>query len=147
MYIDDTDLNIIRQLWNGRTPFSEIAEKIGLTTNTVRNRVNRLIENGILQIIGLVDPDAIPNHASAFIGFKIEPQKLKLALQQIGKLKGVVAATCVSGRFDIIAVVLFNEDYNHRHFIFNEMAKVSGIISTETFFTTEAVNWQLRYVL
>ena len=86
MYIDDTDLKIIRRLWDGRTPFSEISKEIGIITNTVRKRVNRLIENGILQIIGLADPDAIPDTYSAFIGFKIQPPKIKKALKQIGAL-------------------------------------------------------------
>jgi Lrp/AsnC family transcriptional regulator for asnA, asnC and gidA len=147
MFVDDTDLKIIRRLWDGRTPFSEISKEIGIITNTVRNRVNRLTENGILQIIGLVNPDAIPDTYSAFIGFKIQPIKTKKALKQIGNLKGVVAAVCVSGRFDVMAVVLFNKEHSHRHFIFDELTRIEGVLSTETFFSTEAVNWQLRYVL
>ena len=39
--LDKSDIDIIRNLWGGRTPYSEIAEKVGLTTNTVCNRVNR----------------------------------------------------------------------------------------------------------
>jgi Lrp/AsnC family transcriptional regulator for asnA, asnC and gidA len=65
--LDDTDLEIIRNLWDGRTPYSDIAERVGLTTNTVRNRVNRILESGVLQIIGLVSPGAIEGHHSAFI--------------------------------------------------------------------------------
>jgi len=147
MKTDDIDLAIIRRLWDGRIPFSKIAKEIGVTTNTVRARVNKLIENGILQIIGLVDPQAIPGHYSAIIGIKAEPRMVKQLLEKIGKLKGVVAAACVSGGFDIIAVVFFNEKYSHRDFIFNKLAKLDGLVSVETFFTMDAVNWQLRYVL
>lgn len=147
MKTDDTDLAIIRHLWNGRTPFSEIAKEIGITSNTVRARVNRLIENGVVQIIGLVDPDAVPGHYSAIMGFKIKPKLAQKAVKQIGKLRGVVMAGCVSGRFDIMALVFFNAKHSHRNFIFNELAKVEGIASAETFFKMDAVNWQLRYVL
>jgi len=145
--IDEIDLNIIRHLWDGRTPFRKIAKELNITTNTVRRRVNKLIEDGILQIIGLVDPDAVPGHYSAVIGFRVERKFLKKALEQIGKIKGVVTATCVTGRFDIIANVLFNQDSTHKNFIYNELEKVEGIILIETFFVVEAVNWQLRYVL
>ena len=147
MKTDDIDLAIIRHLWNGRTPFSKIAKELGITTNTVRTRVNRLIENGVLQVIGLVDPDAVPNHYSAIMGFNINPKATQKAVKQIGKLMGVVMAGCVSGRFDIMALVFFNEQHTHRDFIFNELAKVDGLVSVETFFVMDAANWQLRYVL
>jgi Lrp/AsnC family transcriptional regulator for asnA, asnC and gidA len=147
MKTDDIDLAIIRHLWDGRKPFSKIAKEIGITTNTVRARVNKLIENGVLQIIGLVDPQAVPGHYSAIIGLKAEPKKVKQMVEKIGKLKGVVTVASVSGRFDIMAVVFFNEKHSHRDFIFNELAKLDGVISVETFFTMDAVNWQLRYVL
>ena len=120
---------------------------MGITTNTVRTRVNRLIDNGVLQVIGLVDPEAVPGHSSAIMGFKIKPEATQKAVKQIGKLTGVVMAGCVSGRFDIMVLVLFNAKTTHRDFVFNVPAKVDGIVSTETFFKMDAVNWQLRYVL
>jgi Lrp/AsnC family transcriptional regulator, regulator for asnA, asnC and gidA len=147
MKIDETDLNIVRNLWDGRTPYSEIAEKIGLTTNTVRNRVNKMLDAGVLQIIGLVDITAIEGHRNAFMGFKIIPKHIKSALSQIGELRGVVAAAMVSGQYDIMAVVLFNKEYSHEWFLENEIQKVEGLVSTETFFAMGGANYQLRYVL
>lgn len=147
MQTDETDLAIIRHLWNGRTPYSDIAKELHITTNTVRNRVNKLSNSGILQIIGLVDPDAVPGHTSAFVCFKVKPQTLKQSLEQIGKLKGVVAAASVSGRYDIIAVVLFSEKYSHRDFINKELNTVEGLLAVETSFVIDGVNLQLRYVL
>ncbi|MBF0104889.1 MAG: Lrp/AsnC family transcriptional regulator [Deltaproteobacteria bacterium] len=145
--ITDTDLEIVRHLWNGRTPYQEIAKKIGITTNTVRNRVNRMIEDGVLQIIGLVDPGAIAGHSSAFIGIKSEANKIKKVSQQFSELKGVVISACISGRFDIIACIMFNESYTYADFIFNELPKVKGIVSIETFFVAEGEKFNLRYVL
>ncbi len=144
---DDIDLKIIRRLWDGRTPFKEIADDIGLTTNTIRSRVNRLRDNGILQIIGLVDPTAFPGTTSAIVFFKLKQEKREKALQQIGKLKNVVAAANLSSCHDIMAMVMFNEEYTHKDFIFEELKKVEGIVSVETAFPVDSVNWQLRYVL
>ena len=145
--MDETNLAIIRHLWNGRKPYAEIAEELGITTNTVRNRVNRMLEAGALQIIGLVDPGAIKGHYSAFLTFRIEFNKIEAALEQIGAMKEVVAAIAVSGGFDIIAACFFNEEHNHNRFIYEKLQKVDGIKSVETHFTNKHVNWQLRYVL
>ncbi|MBI9108487.1 MAG: Lrp/AsnC family transcriptional regulator [Spirochaetales bacterium] len=145
--LDKTDLEIVQNLWDGRTPYSEIADKIGLTTNTVRNRVNKLLELGVLQIISLVEPSAIEGHHSAFIGFKVLPDKVKSCLTQISELKGIVGAARVSGRFDVIAVLLYNDEYSYERFLEEELQKVEGVTSTETFFTIGGANFQLRYVL
>ena len=145
--LDKVDLEIIRNLWNGRTPYSEVAKKVGLTTNTVRNRVKNMLKNDVLQIISLVNPKAIKNHNSAIIGIKVKPQNTREVLDKISKLKGVVAAATVSGRFDIMAVTMFNEEYTYTNFLEEELRNVENIISTETFFVIEGDTWQLRYVL
>ena len=145
--LDKTDLEIVRHLWDGRMPYADIAEKVGLTTNTVRNRVNRMLDKGALQIISLVDPSNIEGHSSAFMGFKILPNKVKTCLTQIYRLKGVVGAARVSGRFDVMALMMFNEEYSYPRFLEEELLKVDGLVSTETFFTIGGENFQLRYVL
>jgi Lrp/AsnC family transcriptional regulator for asnA, asnC and gidA len=145
--LDDTDMEIIRNLWDGRTPYSDIAERVGLTTNTVRNRVNRMLKSGVLQIIGLVDPGAIEGHHSAFIGFKVLPDSVSSALKGISEMRGVVGAATVSGRFDIMAVVLFNETFSYKRFLEEELQNIPGLLSTETFFVVGGREFQLRYVL
>lgn len=145
--LDSTDLEIIRHLWNGRTPYSEIAGKIGLTTNTVRSRVNRMLVSNAVQIICLVNPYMLENHQSAIIGFKVLPEQSKKALQKITSLRGVVTAARVAGRFDIVAILIFNTKYTYEMFIAEEVPKVEEIVTMETFFAFGSDNFQLRYVL
>ena len=145
--IDSKDLEIVRLLWDGRTPYADIAEKVGLSTNTVRARVNRMLKEDILQIIGLVDPAAIPGHSSAFIGIKAEANKIDQVAEQFMKLKGVVIAARVSGRFDVMATVMFNESFTYRDFVSEEISKVKGILSIETFSVVDGEQFNLRYVL
>ncbi len=145
--LDKIDLEIVHHLYDGRTPYKDVAEKIGLTTNTVRNRVNKMLELGVLQIISLVDPNAVDRHESAFIGFKITPYDINKTMEQIAGLKGVVGAATVSGRFDIIAVVMFNEEHSYSRFLDEELAKVDNLLGMETFFAIGGKTWQLRYVL
>lgn len=145
--LDDHDLDIIRNLWDGRTSYADIAEKVNLTTNTVRNRVNRMVENKALQIIGLVNPAAVDGTSSAFIGFNVLPSKADTALQQIQSLKNMVGAATVSGRFDIMGIFMFNEEHSHQRFLKEELKKVDGLQSVETFFVIGGSTFQLRYVL
>lgn len=145
--LDKLDLDIIRNLWDGRRPYSEVAQAVGLTTNTVRNRVNRMLGEGNLQIISLVHPRAISGHSAAFICIKAIPRKISKIMEEISKLKGVVAASTVSGRFDIIAVVMFNEEHSYNKFLEEKLQRIPGILSTETFFVISGKTFQLRYAL
>ncbi|MCF8070563.1 MAG: Lrp/AsnC family transcriptional regulator [Desulfobacterales bacterium] len=147
MVIDEIDLEIVRHLWDGRKPYADIASKLGVTTNTVRNRVNKMIEASVLEIIGLIEPKAIAGHYAAFVTFKVDPAKVAKALEQICEIKGVNGVACVSGGFDIVADVLFNEEYTHEKFLFEELPKVEGLKSIETHFVVKSINWQTRYVL
>ncbi len=145
--LDEHDIRIIQNLWNGRTPYRDVAKKVGLTTNTVRTRVNRMLESGALQIISLVNPSALEDHQSAWIGFKVLPQNGNRALKAISGLKGVVGASTVSGRFDIMAIVMFNREHSYQRFLEEELKKVEGLLSSETFFVIGGDTFQLRYVL
>lgn len=147
MKTDAIDMKIIHRLWDGRTPFKDIAEDIGITTNTVRSRVNRLRENGVLQIIGLVDPSAIHGTYSALIFFDVKPEMRQEIMRKIGALERVIAAACLSSKADITAVVMFNESFTPRDFLFEELKGIEGIESVEIATVVDAVNWQLRYTL
>jgi Lrp/AsnC family transcriptional regulator for asnA, asnC and gidA len=59
MKIDNINLLIIKHLRNGRKSYRKIADQLSLSENTVRTRVHKLMEDGVLEISGLVDPDSI----------------------------------------------------------------------------------------
>ena len=71
MKIDKTNLAIIKHLRDGRKSFKKIAEELCLSENTVRSRVNKMIQSGTLEISGLVNPEAMPGHTLAMVGVKL----------------------------------------------------------------------------
>ena len=75
--IDDTNKAIIRSLSDGRKPYSAIAEELGITENTVRSRVNKLIDDGVLSITGLVDPETMPGLQVVMMGVKLKTLELE----------------------------------------------------------------------
>ena len=102
MKLDDTNIAIIKELRNGRKAFSSIADKIGITENTVRSRVNKLIEDGVLQISGLVDPQYIPEMQVVVMGVKLSTLNLEDKAKEMLQLKGVISVMVVTGRYDLI---------------------------------------------
>jgi len=72
MKIDNINLLIIKHLRNGRKSYRKIAEQLALSENTVRARVHKLMEEGVLEISGLVDPDSISGHRVVMVGVKLK---------------------------------------------------------------------------
>lgn len=145
--IHEIDYALMRHLMDGRASFSEVADRVGVTTNTVRAHVQRLVDSRIFQISGLVDPKSLPGHELAFVGFKVKPQKAKEVAEALRGVRGVVGCACVSGRFDILASLLFNPHYSYQDFCFEELKAVKDILFMESFFVVDASNYGVRYVL
>ena len=147
MIFDETNLNIIRHLRDGRKSYSEIAKALSITENTVRSRVNRLKEEGTLSITGLVEPTSIQNHTITYIGVRLKTMNLVKKGEEISKLKGVVSVAVVTGRYDLIVTLLLNEKYGLLEFYTNEMSKITEVLSVETFIAYAGFNLKVPYTL
>lgn len=149
MKLDDTNIAIIKELRNGRKAFSSIADKIGITENTVRSRVNKLIEDGVLQISGLVNPQYIPEMQVVVMGVKLSTLNLEDKAKEVLKLKGVISVMVVTGRYDLIAQIVTstNDDQSLLNFFKNELSKVKGVADVETFVVYQSHNYMIPYIL
>ena len=147
MKMDETNLAIIRHLRDGRKSFRQIAKALGVSENTVRGRVNHLISEGVLDITGLVNPEAIPGHRTAIIGVKLSTMNLISKAEEFSKLKGVISASVVTGRYDIILYVLFNEEFRILDFYVDEVSKIKEVQSVETFVVYKGFNLMVPYLL
>ena len=149
MKLDETNKAIIKELNNGRRAFSTIAEKIGITENTVRSRVNKLIEDGILQISGLVNPQYIPEMQVVVMGIKLSTLNLEDKAKEVLKLKGVISVMVVTGRYDLIAQIVTstNDDQSLLNFFKNELSQVKGVSDVETFVVYQSHNYMIPYIL
>jgi Lrp/AsnC family transcriptional regulator for asnA, asnC and gidA len=149
MKIDKTNTEIIKQLRDGRKSFSAIAEELSITENTVRSRVNRLIDDGVLEITGLVDPNSLPTHKIVIMGVKLKTLDLGRKAKEFTRLKGVVNSSVVTGRYDLIVQVLLNEEdgYTLLDFFNKELVKISEIQDVETFLVYESYDLRVPYIL
>lgn len=147
MKIDDINIDIIRELRQGKKSFKKIAGSLSITENTVRTRVNNLQKEGVLEICGLVDPSTLPNHRVVMIGIKLKGMDLVEKGEEISSLKGVVSVSVVTGRFDLMAIVMFKKGFGLLEFYTQEISKVKGISSVETFVVYKSYNLKVPYVL
>jgi Lrp/AsnC family transcriptional regulator for asnA, asnC and gidA len=147
--IDETNKAIIKQLNDGRKAYSAIAEELSITENTVRARVNKLMEEGVLQITGLVNPEAIPGLQVIMMGVKLKTLDLGRKAQEFARLRGVVSAAVVTGRYDLIVQVLLGEEdgLSLLDFFKRELAKVSEILEVETFVVYQSHNFRVPFIL
>lgn len=147
MKLDATNIEIIRHLKDGRKSFKLIANDLSITENTVRSRVNKLIEEGLLDISGNIRVDALPGHNLLYLGVKLKSMELQKKAQEFSQLKGVVSAGIVTGRYDIILQVLLNEEYNLLEFVTSQVTKIDDVQTVESFVVYEGYNLKVPYIL
>jgi Lrp/AsnC family transcriptional regulator for asnA, asnC and gidA len=147
MKIDKINLSIIKHLRNGRKSYKKIAEQLSVSENTVRTRVQKLLEEGILEISGLVDPEAIAGHRVVMVGVKLKTMDLVKKGQEFSRLKGVVSVSVVTGRFDLMLVVLLRPGLDLLEFYTEEVSRLKDVQSVETFVVYKSYNLKLPYIL
>lgn len=147
MKIDETNLAIIKHLRDGRKSFKQIADELGVSENTVRARVQKLTEEGILEVIGLVDPEALPGHRLVMVGVKLATMDLVNKGEEFSKLRGVVSVSVVTGRYDLLLVVFLKESFGLLEFYTEEVAQLEDVQSVETFVVYKAYNLKIPYIL
>jgi Lrp/AsnC family transcriptional regulator, regulator for asnA, asnC and gidA len=132
--LDSIDRSIIEQLQrDGRTPFTEIAEALGVSEGTVRNRVSRLVEAQILHVVGMVDPYHLGLDAPAMIGVALEPGDWDPIIEAIVQFEEVSYLVLVSGEFDLIVEVLCRDRGHLADFLNEKLRRVDGVVRTQSF--------------
>jgi Lrp/AsnC family transcriptional regulator for asnA, asnC and gidA len=132
--ISPLDLEIIERLQeDGRRPYTRIASDLGVSEAAVRARTNRLIERGVLQIVGVADPLKLGYDQMALIGVRCEGDKLLEAADGIAALPDVIYVVVTAGAFDLLVEAVCRDNESLLQFLAQKLRKVPGVTSTETF--------------
>lgn len=112
--------------------FTEIAEQLNVSVGTARTRLNRLIDEGVISIIGRVDPDKVGFRAYAHVAVFVRPATLKEHVaEQIGGMPQVSFLASTSGDYDLEVDVMCPTNHDLVEFI-NEISKIEGVYQTKT---------------
>src|SRR6056297_42942 len=104
MDLDETDRAILRILTrDARTPFSEIARQIDMSSATVHDRVGRMEDAGVIEgYHAKVDPREVGYGTSALVGLRVEQGREEDALEQLREIDGVKEVHLTTGEWDVM---------------------------------------------
>ena len=133
--IDALDRKIILELQeDARRPYKDIAGTLDVSEGTVKNRVTRLLNRGILKLEARVDPFSLPNRISAIVNLRERNHEEKI--REIEKIPGVTSAWNATGRFDLFFEIMVDSMNELNKILFrDDLNRVGGISYTETFIT------------
>jgi Lrp/AsnC family transcriptional regulator for asnA, asnC and gidA len=130
--IDDVSKRIIEQLQqDGRRSYAAIGKAVGLSEAAVRQRVQRLIDGGVMQIVAVTDPMTLGFHRQTMIGIKCEGDLERVA-DQLAHMEEIDYVVITSGSFDVLVEVVCEDD-DHLLEILSQVRGVPSVTSTETF--------------
>jgi len=99
--LDEIDRAIVSQLqYDGRLPFTKIAEELGITEGAVRRRVKQMIDDGKLQIVGVVEPQELGWTEASMVGITVQSDMIEEVADAIAKLPEVTYLFQAAGEFD-----------------------------------------------
>jgi len=146
--IDDVSKAIIEQLQqDGRRSYAAIGKAVGLSEAAVRQRVQRLTESGVMQIVAVTDPLQLGFARQAMIGIKVDGQ-LDPVAEELGKIDEIDYVVMTAGGFDLLCEVVCESDRHLLELLSKRIRAVSGVRTTETFMylklTKQTYSWGVR---
>jgi len=131
---DRLDKRIIEHLQeDGRRPFTQIALQLGVSEAAVRARTNRLVERGILQIVGVTDPLKLGFQQMAMVGIRCERDRLVQVAEAVGAFPEVDYVVITAGTYDILIEVVCEDNSALLDFLAEKLRAIDGVRDTETF--------------
>jgi len=132
--VSDLDKRIIEHLQqDGRRPFTQIAAELGVSEAAVRARTNRLIERGILQVVGVTDPLKLGFHQMAMIGIRCESSKLIEVAERLAEMPEVDYVVITAGSYDLLIETVCEDNEALLRFLTEQLRQIEGVRDTETF--------------
>lgn len=146
--LDDVSKRIIEQLQeDGRRPYATIGKAVGLSEAAVRQRVQRLLDSGVIQIVAVTDPMQVGFSRQAMIGIRVTGDVTVVA-DQLAEMPEVDYVVIAAGSFDLIIEVVCEDDDHLLELISQRVRTLAGVLSTETFvylkLRKQLYNWGTR---
>ncbi|MFT4234092.1 MAG: Lrp/AsnC family transcriptional regulator [Microbacterium sp.] len=131
--IDATSKRIVELLQQeGRRSYRDIAESVGLSEAAVRQRVQKLTESGLMQIVAVTDPMQLGFHRQAMVGIRCTGD-VRTVVDALEALPAVDYLVLTAGSFDIMAEVVCASDDDLVSLLNTSIRPLPGVVSTETF--------------
>jgi Lrp/AsnC family transcriptional regulator, regulator for asnA, asnC and gidA len=143
--IDSVDRAIIRQLQvDGRASYADLAAGVGLSAPAVRQRMQRLMESGLLQVVAVTDPLKLGLPVMAMVGIEVDGD-IRAVADAVGAIDKVIYVVLTSGSFDLFAEVVCADMDQLFEVVNDRLKSIEGVKGTESFvyfdIHTHRFNW------
>jgi Lrp/AsnC family transcriptional regulator for asnA, asnC and gidA len=130
--LDAIDKLLIRELQiDGRKPYTQLAKVAGLSEAAIRQRVQRLIDGQVMQVVAVTDPLSLGLRRAAMIGIRVEGD-LRTAARKLAEYEEVVYVVLTAGTVDILAEVVVEDDEALLELLNDRIRTIPGVVGTET---------------
>ncbi|WP_372463253.1 Lrp/AsnC family transcriptional regulator [Actinospica acidithermotolerans] len=131
--MDDTDKQILRALQHdGRVSYADLGPAVGLSAPAARARVQRLIDTGVVRVVGVTDPIALGLPTMAMLGVRAEGD-IRAAADAISACEGVIYVVLTAGAFDLFVEVVCHTPAELLAVVNDRIKAVPGVTHVETF--------------
>lgn len=134
------DVRILQCLQgNARRSMSNIAGLLKMPESTVRHRMNRLVEEKVVEFAAVIDPLRFGFQIWVLLEVKCDLKRIRSVAQRLAKAPEVTFVGIVAGGYDILAAAIFRSNEEFIDFITTRLSRIPGIVSTETSSVVELV--------
>lgn len=131
--MNEIDRKIVAKLQqDGRTSYTDLAGLVGLSVPAARQRVSKLLDSGIIRVVGVTDPQALGFPAAAMLGIVVGSD-VEAVADRIASVDGVIYVVLCSGRFDLIVEVIAKDQQELLKLVNEGIRAADGVLSVETF--------------
>ena len=146
--VDELDRDIIRALQqDGRRSNVDVARALGVAESTVRKRIDRLLQNGTVRIVGIPSLNALDLSVQVQIYLQVEPAYADPIANQMAGLPQVQSVTYTTGEYNLVVQAVFADNDALHYFLSVEIAALTGVTRTTTAHVLQQVKaphqWQL----
>jgi Lrp/AsnC family transcriptional regulator for asnA, asnC and gidA len=132
-HLDEVSKEIIQQLQqDGRRSYAAIGKVVGLSEAAVRQRVQRLIEGGVMQVVAVTDPLELGFARQAMVGVRVTGA-LEPVADAVAALEEVDYVVITAGSYDLLVEVVCESDEHLLELISERLRAIDGVVATETF--------------
>jgi len=141
--LDELDKKILHILQDdGRASYSEMARRLKVPESTVRLRVKKLVERGVIRkFAALINPFRAGYSIVAFISIDVEPGRIKDAIERLEELPEVDVLGIATGAHDVLMQVTVRDLGELENFLLEKLGRIEGVKSTETSVLTSVRKW------
>ena len=146
--LDDIDKRIVTELQrDGRISYADLGPIVGLSPAAVRQRVQRILDSGVVEVVGVTDPQALGYPVMAMLGIQVDGDVVTIA-DEIGAIDRVIYIVMSAGSFDLMVEVISEDTLGLLDLINSQVKTIDGVREVESFvyfgIHTHRFGWAVR---